>query len=118
MHRGKAGRGVSLPRGRGASFQFAQRHLIASRGPGPFTREQAWLEIGFMFTTHGLGGRGDAGSDVLFSLCSRATPSDQHGTPPMSANMKGWGETLQTPFASCLFCCAVLISEAGRCVLA
>lgn len=63
--RGKGGCGVSLPRGRGASFQFAQRHLIASRGPGPFTREQAWLEIGLMFTTHGLGGRGDAGSDVL-----------------------------------------------------
>lgn len=55
---------------------------------------------------------------MMFSLCSWAAPSDQHGTPPMSANVKGWGDTLQPRFASCWFCCAVLISEAGRCVLA
>ena len=55
---GKGACGVSLPRGRGAFFQFAQGHLRASGGSAPPTREQAWLEISFMFTVPGLGGWG------------------------------------------------------------
>ena len=89
--KGKGGCGVSLPRGRGAFFQFAQGHLRASGGSAPPTREQAWLEISFMFTVPGLGGwgLGEAGA----SEATRPTRGSLAGAelpPPKPTGTVGW----------------------------
>lgn len=50
--------------GRGVGSHCPEEGAPFPKGSAPPTREQAWLEVSFMFTAPGLG----AGGDVLSSL--------------------------------------------------